>query len=104
MHWPPKRWPILHQVRLESFEALCIAPVLARLRCLASSSPATGQSQFRALKADPAHPSLQFKPILDDRFYSVRIGLHFRALGIPVPGGIQWFWIGSHADYDRLIG
>ncbi|MCX8085369.1 MAG: hypothetical protein N3C63_00570 [Rhodocyclaceae bacterium] len=59
---------------------------------------------FALLKADPTHPSLQFKSILGGRFYSVRIGLHYRALGIPVPGGIQWFWIGSHADYDQLIG
>ncbi len=22
---------------------------------------------------------------------------------IPVPEGVQWFWIGSHAEYDRLI-
>ena len=27
-----------------------------------------------------------------------------RALGVPVPEGVQWFWIGTHAEYDRLIG
>jgi hypothetical protein len=26
------------------------------------------------------------------------------ALAVEVDGGYLWFWIGSHADYDRLIG
>jgi len=25
-------------------------------------------------------------------------------LGVPVTDGIQWFWIGSHAEYDKLVG
>jgi hypothetical protein len=24
-------------------------------------------------------------------------------LGVPVPEGVQWFWIGSHAEYDKII-
>lgn len=59
---------------------------------------------YALLKRDPTHPSLQFKAIHGGRFRSVRIGLHYRALGVPVAEGIQWFWVGSHADYDRLIG
>jgi hypothetical protein len=59
---------------------------------------------YALLKQDPSHPSLQFKPICSGRFRSVRIGLHYRALGVPVAEGVQWFWIGSHADYDGLIG
>jgi len=36
--------------------------------------------------------------------YSVRVGLQYRALGL-LENDIQtWFWIGSHAEYDRLIG
>jgi len=35
--------------------------------------------------------------------YSVRVGLHYRALGTAVDDGIIWFWIGTHADYDKLI-
>jgi hypothetical protein len=23
--------------------------------------------------------------------------------GFPIPGGIQWIWIGSHADYNLLV-
>lgn len=56
---------------------------------------------FVLLKADPKHPSLQFKKI--GRFWSVRVGLHHRALGVDVPDGVLWFWIGGHAQYDRLL-
>lgn len=28
----------------------------------------------------------------------------YRALGVEVENGISWFWIGTHAKYDRLIG
>lgn len=59
---------------------------------------------YALLKRNPAHPSLQFKPVCAGRFRSVRVGLHYRALGVPVPDGVQWFWIGSHAEYNRIIG
>lgn len=59
-------------------------------------------SNFAKLKTAPRHPSLHFKRI--GRFWSVRVGLHFRALGVDADDGIVWFWIGSHADYDKLIG
>jgi hypothetical protein len=57
---------------------------------------------FALLKTDPYHPSLHFKKA--DSFWSVRIGLHYRALGLVVSDGVLWFWIGTHADYDRLAG
>jgi hypothetical protein len=53
------------------------------------------------LKENPRHPSLQLKRI--EELWSVRVGQHYRALGIDAPGGIQWIWIGSHADYDKFI-
>jgi hypothetical protein len=56
---------------------------------------------YDLLKRDPQHPSLHLKKI--DRFWSVRVGLRFRALAVEVDEGLLWFWIGSHADYDRLI-
>ena len=56
---------------------------------------------FALLKAQPSHPSLHFKKVGD--FWSVRIGLRYRALATSVDGDMIWFWIGSHADYDKLI-
>ena len=37
-------------------------------------------------------------------FVSVRVGMAHRALGVNVADGVLWFWIGSHADYDWIIG
>lgn len=56
---------------------------------------------FKLLKADPKHPSLHFKKI--DRLWSVRVGAHYRALALDSSEGVVWFWIGSHADYDKML-
>ena len=56
---------------------------------------------FARLTENPKHPSLRFKKI--GRFRSARVGLHYRALAIEVPDGLVWFWIGTHADYDKLL-
>ena len=56
---------------------------------------------FQLLKADSKHPSLHFKKI--GRLWSVRVGAHYRALGLDKTEGVVWFWIGSHADYDKLL-
>lgn len=57
---------------------------------------------FTRLKADERHPSLQLKKA--GKFWSVRVGLHYRALGVEVENAVLWFWIGSHAEYDRELG
>ena len=57
---------------------------------------------FALLKDDPYHPSLHFKRI--DVLWSVRVGFHCRALGVDAKDGVLWFWIGTHADYDRMTG
>jgi hypothetical protein len=62
---------------------------------------ALADKNFQLLKANPKHPSLHFKKI--GRLWSARIGAHYRALGLDKTEGVVWFWIGSHADYDRLL-
>jgi hypothetical protein len=58
---------------------------------------------FELLKAGPNHPSLHFKRIgRTKRLWSVRVGADYRALGVEKAEGIVWFWIGTHAEYDRL--
>jgi hypothetical protein len=64
----------------------------------------TADKYFTLLRTDPMHPSLHLKKIGD--LWSVRAGIHYRAVGMDAPGqerGILWFWIGSHAKYDRFI-
>ena len=38
-----------------------------------------------------------------EQVYSVRAGLHWRAVGIKTDNTVVWFWIGSHAEYDKLL-
>lgn len=73
----------------------CYDALPERVRELADKS-------FELLKADPNHRSLHFKRI--GRFRSVRVGLRYRAVGVDVEDGILWFWIGTHAEYDALVG
>ncbi|MGA2032633.1 MAG: hypothetical protein ABSG68_10275 [Thermoguttaceae bacterium] len=56
---------------------------------------------FGLLRVDPSHPSLHFKKV--GRFWSVRVGLHYRALAVESGIDLVWVWIGSHAEYDRLV-
>jgi hypothetical protein len=58
---------------------------------------------FRLFLGNPNHPSLHFKKLEGHEIYSVRIGLGYRALADMERDSATWFWIGSHADYDRLV-
>ena len=57
---------------------------------------------YALLRQNPKHPSLHFKKV--GRFWSVRVGLHYRALGVDNNDELVWFWIGSHANYDTVLG
>jgi hypothetical protein len=60
---------------------------------------------YRLWRANPSHPGLRFKPIHGHvGLYSVRLGRGWRALGRREGDTVTWFWIGSHAEYDGLIG
>ena len=59
------------------------------------------RENFELLKSNPQHPSLHFKRV--GKYWSVRIGNSFRALGENSPAGVVWFWIGPHEEYERLI-
>lgn len=51
----------------------------------------------------PHTPSLQFRQVHPSGpIYSASVGLGYRALGVREGDVVIWFWIGSHADYDRL--
>lgn len=57
---------------------------------------------YALLRQDARHPSLHFKKI--GRLWSVRVGLRYRALAVESGTDMAWFWIGTHAEYDRLVG
>ena len=56
---------------------------------------------YEILKADSKHPSLHLKIV--GKYWSVRVGRKYRALGVEIEEGILWFWIGTHAEYDKLL-
>jgi hypothetical protein len=72
----------------------CLAALPDNVRQLA-------RENYEILKANPYHPSLHLKRI--GRYWSVRVGRSYRALGVDAPEAILWFWIGTHAEYDRMV-
>lgn len=62
---------------------------------------ALADRSFELLKQDPRHPSLQLKQIR--QVWSVRVGLSYRALAFAEGDDLVWYWIGTHATYDRLV-
>ena len=56
---------------------------------------------YRLWRNDPDHGSLHFKKIGD--VWSVRVSRGHRAVGLLQGDTIQWFWIGPHDDYERLL-
>jgi hypothetical protein len=62
---------------------------------------ALADKNFALLKENPQHPSLHFKRV--GRFWSVRIGMGYRALATEADGDMRWHWIGSHADYNGRL-
>ena len=63
------------------------------------------QRAYRLFRRDPRHPSLRFKKVDEEgNIYSVRVGLGCRALGVMEGSTVVWFWSGSHAECDRLLG
>jgi hypothetical protein len=63
------------------------------------------RKNYQLWRANPSHPGLQFKRIHQtEPIYSVRVGRGYRAVGLLEQNTITWFWIGTHADYERIIG
>ena len=59
---------------------------------------------YRLFREDAHHPGLQFKKVHGrEPVYSVRITLGYRALGLLEGDEVTWFWIGTHAEYDRVL-
>ena len=63
------------------------------------------RAAYRLFRADPRHPSLRLKQVHPTApVVSVRVGARHRALGRREAGdAVVWFWIGTHAEYDRLV-
>jgi hypothetical protein len=79
-----------------------------RFRELCAALPARVRRQareaYRLFRDNPGHPGLHFKQVYDDPpMYSARVGIGYRAVGVLDGSVVTWFWIGSHAKYDKLL-
>jgi len=84
---------------------ICEAPrqskVLALLQATPDGVQKLADANFALLKQDPHHPSLHFKKA--SRFWSARVGIHFRAVAVEKGPDLVWFWIGRHDEYESII-
>lgn len=68
---------------------------------LPEEARALADKNYELLKKNPRHPSLHFKKT--GKVWSVRVGIHHRAIAVEIEDGFLWVWIGLHAEYDKLI-
>ncbi|BAY76618.1 hypothetical protein NIES25_30710 [Nostoc linckia NIES-25] len=84
------------------------SPITAQFRQGFADLPEQVQQQtreaYRLFKQDPSHLSLGFKKVHPELpIYSARISKSYRAVGQLDGDTVIWFWLGSHAEYDRLL-
>lgn len=59
------------------------------------------REKYALWKRDPYHASLRFEERRNG-ICIVRIGEHYRALGLRDGKTVAWFWIGTHEQYNRF--
>jgi hypothetical protein len=60
------------------------------------------EAAFKRFQSDPNHPSLHFKQLQKfPDYWSARISIGYRCVCKRNNEELFWFWIGSHADFDR---
>lgn len=64
----------------------------------------SARKAYRLWIDNPYHPSLRFKCInAEENIWAVRISRGYRALGVWEKDAVNWFWIGSHDNYERFF-
>jgi hypothetical protein len=60
---------------------------------------------YKLWKANPSHPGLHFKSIHPKHLniWSVRVGDSHRALALWETETVEWFWIGDHREYEKIL-
>lgn len=71
-------------------------------RALPAGVQKQADKQFELFRQNPFHPSLHLKPA--GVFWSARVNKAFRVLAYREGRIFYWFWIGSHEDYERMLG
>ncbi len=75
-----------------------------RFQRLPSDIQSQAKQSYRLWQSNPQHSSLDYERVSQTiPLYSVRIGLHWRALALKDADALDWFWIGPHSQYDKLL-
>jgi len=56
---------------------------------------------YQLWRNDPHHGSLHFKKV--GKVWSARVDDNYRVLAHVIGDTAYWFWIGPHAEYERVI-
>jgi hypothetical protein len=73
-------------------------------RKLPASVRKEARAAYRRFLNNPQHPGLHFHRLFNDpSYWSVRVTLDYRAVGIVEGDTITWVWIGSHEAFDRAF-
>ncbi len=81
----------LTQVVCSRCELFCSADFWFHYRQLPEHIQNLADKNFELLQINPRHPSLHLKKI--GIFWSVRVGLNYRALAKDRAEGLVWFWL-----------
>ena len=94
---------ILRRENVKNNEAFRKPFILGLLWQFAKYVQNLADQNFVLLKTNSKHPSLHLKKVA--KYWSVRIGTKYRAIAVKLEKGLLWlwFWIGTHAEYDKLL-
>ena len=81
--------------------ALYYAALLGLLRRPAYGDSGISRQELRFAEGQSRTSFASFRKV--GEVWSVRVVLHYRALANERKEGLVWFWIGPHAEYDRLL-
>lgn len=72
---------------------------------------ALARGAFRLFCDNPSHPSLRHHALANSKrgshvpgSFSVSVSMRYRAIYYAEGGVNVWYWIGTHAEYDKLTG
>ncbi len=72
-----------------------------RFELLAPDIQTLAREKYALWKRETYHPSLKFEERRNG-VCVVRIGDHYRAVGLREGNIVAWFWIGTHEDYNNF--
>jgi hypothetical protein len=71
-------------------------------RALPAEARGQAREAFRLFQADPSHPGLSLERLRSDPdSWAARVSRSYRAVARKHEDTMIWYWIGTHADFDR---